>query len=95
MTESIGFEEATITRNWGAVMDKSIRNNDRVIWDDEKLAKELFETKKPYMKNPCQGLYCTGLNERFTFYKYSPGQRFGWHSDGYYERENGERSTLV
>ena len=92
MAESIGFEEATITTSWGSVMDKSIRNNDRVILDDEKLAKELLEITKPYIKNPCKGLYYTGLNERFRFYKYAPGQKFGWHSDGYYQRENGERS---
>ncbi|MDY7002616.1 MAG: 2OG-Fe(II) oxygenase [Cyanobacteriota bacterium] len=92
MAELIGFEPATITTSQGFVMDKSIRNNDRVILDDEKLAKELFEVTEPYIKNPCKGLYCTGLNERFRFYKYSPGQKFGWHYDGYYERENGERS---
>lgn len=90
--ESIGFEEATITTNWGSVMDQSIRNNDRVILDDEKLAKELFEITQPYIKNPCKGLYSTGLNERFRFYKYAPGQKFDWHYDGYYQRENGERS---
>ena len=35
-----------------------------------------------------------GLNERFRYYRYTRGQRFAWHHDGYFERSNGERSLL-
>ncbi|MGC4046428.1 MAG: 2OG-Fe(II) oxygenase [Armatimonas sp.] len=36
-----------------------------------------------------------GLNERFRFYRYEPGQRFAPHFDGSYRRENGEESYVT
>ena len=33
----------------------------------------------------------TGLNERWRFYRYDPGQQFDWHFDGAYERSPLER----
>ena len=36
-----------------------------------------------------------GLNERFRFYRYDVGQRFAPHTDGYFERTNGERSHFT
>ncbi|MBU7587533.1 MAG: 2OG-Fe(II) oxygenase [Nostoc sp. TH1S01] len=36
-----------------------------------------------------------GLNERFRFYRYNPGQRFAIHHDGSYRRPNGEESLLT
>ena len=35
------------------------------------------------------------MNERFRFYRYDPGQRFAPHFDGYFGRENGDRSQLT
>jgi len=42
-----------------------------------------------------KGRVASGLNERLRFYRYDPGQKFDWHQDGYYERENGERSQFT
>ena len=36
-----------------------------------------------------------GLNERWRFYRYDPGQAFRWHRDGAYERNALERSRLT
>jgi predicted 2-oxoglutarate/Fe(II)-dependent dioxygenase YbiX len=36
-----------------------------------------------------------GLNERFRFYRYDPGERFAPHRDGAYHRDNGEDSLLT
>ncbi|NET03100.1 MAG: proline hydroxylase [Sphaerospermopsis sp. SIO1G2] len=92
MAEAIGFEEATITTSQGYVMNKNVRNNDRVIFDDPEFAQGLFKIIKPYVEDPYKHLSCVGLNERFRFYRYYPGQKFDWHYDGSYKRENGERS---
>ena len=45
--------------------------------------------------NCYERLHARGLNERFRFYRYGPGQRFAPHVDGAYERTNGERSRLT
>jgi hypothetical protein len=35
------------------------------------------------------------LNERFRYYRYGPGQKFDWHFDGPFTRENGDSSKLT
>ena len=47
--EAMGFEEALITTGRGMVMNKSVRNNDRVIFDDPERAKSLFERLRAHM----------------------------------------------
>ena len=93
--EGDGFEIATINGAQGARVDRSIRNNDRVIIDDAALAAELWERVRAHVP-PVYGLMqARGLNELFRFYRYHPGQRFAWHVDGSFERPNGERSLLT
>ena len=36
-----------------------------------------------------------GLNERFRFYRYDPGEQFAPHTDGCFRRDNGEESLLT
>ncbi len=36
-----------------------------------------------------------GLNERLRLYRYDVGQKFDWHRDGCFERDNGERSQFT
>jgi hypothetical protein len=36
-----------------------------------------------------------GLNERFRFYRYDPGERFAPHTDGCFRRNNGQESLLT
>lgn len=42
-----------------------------------------------------EGRQAIGLNERFRFYRYDPGQQFATHMDGSFVRQNGERSLLT
>ena len=76
-------------------MRKDIRNNERVIVDDVDLAQSLFRTTRPLLPEEWYGWELVGLNERFRFYRYDPGQYFAPHTDGYFERDNGERSHLT
>ena len=39
--------------------------------------------------------HASGLNERFRFYRYRPGQRFAAHYDGSYQRNRDENSWLT
>jgi hypothetical protein len=94
-TEAVGFADAPITTSAGFVMRKDIRNNDRVILDDKELARQLFERARPLLPATWSGWELCGLNERFRFYRYDPGQYFALHGDGYYERANGERSHFT
>ena len=91
--ESIGFTDAPITTMTGFEMRKDIRNNTRVILDDPQLAERLWERAAPWFP-PFRERQPIGLNERFRFYRYEPGQRFAPHFDGAYERSNGEFSQF-
>ncbi len=93
--ERIGFGEATINSYGGHVLNKDVRNNDRVISDDADLAAELWKLARPHVPETFESRRAVGLNERLRFYRYDPCQKFDWHQDGYYERDNGERSRFT
>ena len=96
LCESAGFEEAPINVGFGkARIQKDVRNNSRVMIDDEILASEIWQIAKENLPKAINGRAALGLNERFRFYRYEPGQKFAWHMDGYYRRENGEQSLLT
>ena len=93
--EAIGFEEATVTTQLGPRMRKDIRNNTRVILDDETLASELWTRIADYVPLPGQSWRACGLNERLRYYRYDIGQRFQWHVDGSFERGPSEQSFVT
>jgi predicted 2-oxoglutarate/Fe(II)-dependent dioxygenase YbiX len=95
MSEKIGYEEAAITTREGAAIIKDIRNNDRVIFDDEHLASHLFNKIEPFLPKSLYDWDLIGLNERFRFYRYRPEQYFKWHKDGVYCRNDKEISMLT
>ncbi len=94
-SEVIGYDLATINSLGGQVVNTKVRNNDRVILDDESLAESLWQKVQPHAPSDIFGRCVLGLNERFRFYRYQPGQKFSWHMDGAYERPNGERSEVT
>lgn len=94
-SEAIGYEEATITTSRGQVMKKSVRNNERVIFDNHELAEKLWEKLKDFMPQEVGIGVAWGLNERFRFYKYFPGQEFKTHRDGSYIRNIHEWSSYT
>ena len=87
----------------GPVMMQHIRNNERVIIDDVSWPEQLYERIKPWVPESWRQLEhddtqytMSGLNERLRFYRYSPGQQFKMHRDGFFEREDrSERSFLT
>ena len=93
IAEDVGFEEAKVQIGYGHQSAiKSVRNNERIFYENKELASKFYNRAKPWL-NPSVGIYnLTGLNELFRFYKYSPGQRFKMHNDGSYERNNTECS---
>lgn len=94
-SEQDGYHEATITTTRGFVMAKEIRDNARVIADDPSLADVLWQRARAFFPPNVDGYRPVGLNERFRFYRYDPGQKFALHYDGFFRRDNGEQSELT
>ena len=95
MSESMGYSEAPITTGSGFEMRKDIRNNTRVMFDDRELAESLWDGLREFMPDPFGDRHPVELNERLRFYRYTPGQKFAPHVDGYFRRENGEKSRFT
>lgn len=95
-SEQIGYEEAKVQmgENRQSIL-KGVRNNNRILYTDETLAKKLFERAKPFLNNEVGMYEVDGLNEMFRFYKYSPGQRFKMHRDGSFKRNEKEESFFT
>lgn len=91
--EAIGFAPAPITTSRGFLMMPDVRNNTRVMVDDEPLAERLFQALAPRLEGACARP--VGLNERLRYYKYGPTECFRWHHDGSFRRDNGEASELT
>ena len=95
LTENIGYAPAPITTVRGFQMRPDIRNNERVILDDLERAANLWQRVSAYIPEKIGRWRAIGLNERFRFYRYDPGQKFALHHDGSYRRANGEESLLT
>jgi predicted 2-oxoglutarate/Fe(II)-dependent dioxygenase YbiX len=94
-SEGLGYDDAPISTSAGFVMRKDVRNNERVMTDDVALAATLFERARPHLVPAWFRWELAGLNERFRFYRYDPGQYFAPHADGYFERHWAERSQFT
>lgn len=94
-SEKQGYNESLIRTKGGEVMNKEIRDNDRVIWDNTQFAEQLWELVKDMMPANIDGYEPTGLNERFRFYRYKDGQQFKPHIDGPYRKSETEKSKIT
>ncbi len=94
-SESLGFTDAPINSAFGSEIRKDVRNNSRVMIDDQTCADDLWVGIRDYIPLRLGVWTACGINERFRFYRYEIGQQFDWHFDGHFERENGERSQLT
>jgi hypothetical protein len=92
--ERLGFEAAPITTARGFVMAPDVRNNTRVMFDDETLAAGLWKRLEARIAGSA-AWSPIGLNERFRIYRYDPEQAFRWHRDGAFVRSDDERSFLT
>lgn len=93
--EGRAFEEAAINSGAGQIIAKDVRNNDRLLFDDEQLAAQWWHRVEPFVPPTFGRWRACGLNERFRCYRYGPGQRFVQHYDGSYQRSKDENSWLT
>ena len=93
--ELMSFEAATINDASAPERIEEVRNNDRLIVDDEVFAEDLWKGIRPFVPSPFSSREAIGLNERLRYYRYGPGQLFDWHKDGSYDRPTGERSLFT
>jgi Rps23 Pro-64 3,4-dihydroxylase Tpa1-like proline 4-hydroxylase len=90
------YEIAKISYDDEQILDTSYRNNQRWLNFDKKLAETFFEKIKSYIPIEFEGNPVSCLNERLSFLKYSPGEYFKAHEDGYYIRpDNSEMSYIT
>lgn len=87
-TELVKYEEAPVTLDGDKgifQMMPDVRNNTRVIIDDETAAAQLFEKLKSQLPYTFKHIWqLEKLNSRFRFYRYEAGQTFKPHIDGKY-----------
>lgn len=95
LSEKEGYKESLIMmKGVGEVMNKDIRDNDRVIWDNPSVAKQLWELVKEHIP-AIENWEPYGLNERFRFYRYKDGQQFKPHVDGSYKKSDTDMSKVT
>jgi prolyl 4-hydroxylase len=94
-SEQIGYSDAPINSMFGALVRKDVRNNERILLDDPELASRWWQRAKGLLVQEWFGWKAVGFNERFRFYRYEPGQRFAPHTDGCFQRDNGEQSHFT
>ena len=95
LSENIGYNEAEVGFSSGARMAKNIRNNYRVLYEDERLANRLWDKLREFCPSEMDDYHAVGLNEQFRFYKYELDQRFKRHLDGRYKRNDQEESRIT
>ncbi len=94
-SEQKGYSEADVGLKSGAKMMKNIRDNYRLIYEDEKLSKDLWAIAEATHSFIVDGKSPLGINERFRFYRYDSGQRFKRHIDGRFKRNDTEESRIT
>ena len=90
------YEIAKVTYDDEQIIDINYRNNKRWLNFDKKLAETFFKKIKSYIPIEFEGNTVSCLNERLSFLKYSTGEYFRAHEDGYYIRpDNSEISYIT
>lgn len=95
--ESMGFEEALLG-GAGGLRVPGLRDNDRVVVDDEERANYLWGRLcglKFIEEFKIEGYRAIGLNERLRVYRYAAGQSFGWHRDGRFRKGDGSVTRVT
>lgn len=91
-SEVHGYEEAAISTSLGQLVVKDVRNNDRILWDDPAMARDWWIRCRDLVPPSFGKWQAYGVNERFRFYRYKPGQTFKKHQDGSFRRMKGDES---
>jgi prolyl 4-hydroxylase len=79
----------------GPEIDLAVRNNTRLMWDDEAEANALLARVAGSVPRELSGLTLAGANPRLRLYRYAPGERHGAHWDTVVELGGGVRSLLT
>ena len=94
-SESLGYQAASINTETGPRRKADVRNNDRVLFDNEPEAAKLWLRIADHVPPVVRSWKVRRLNERMRFYRYDVGQKFDWHADGSFHAENGEQSFVT
>jgi len=71
------------------------RKSDRCLVDSFEYADDMWQRIKNFVPSTFKGHEVIGINERFRFLRYNPGDFFAPHMDGSYRRDNGDRTYLT
>src|ERR1044072_841488 len=96
--ETLVFADAAIEGQWNGPHGFLVtdgRHNHRAAIEDGALSEALWHRVKRFIPENLESKTVVGLNERLRFYRYTPGQQFAPHQDGYYLRSERERSLLT
>lgn len=91
-SEALGFEPAKVETENGYKLIETVRNNYRIIYEDENLARILWQQVAPFAPSAIGNSEAIGLNEVFRIYKYQAGQQFRRHKDQSFIRNESEAS---
>ena len=76
-------------------VDVAVRNNTRVMWDDESEANALLARVAKSVPPELLGMKLAGANPRLRLYRYASGQKHGAHWDTVVELADGVKSLLT
>ena len=88
-------EVAPIVGHDGPEVNLAVRNNTRVMWDDEAEANALLARVAARVPPRLSGMALAGANPRLRLYRYGPGERHGAHWDTIVQLEGGIMSLLT
>lgn len=91
-SEAMGYEMAKVNAGSSQRIVRNIRNNERILHNDQGLADSLWAQLKEHVPSQIGLSEAIGLNELFRFYKYQVGQKFRRHRDESYQRNDSDFS---
>lgn len=93
--EAAPLEGARIETGAGQAYRPGIRNCKRWMNDDPPLAAEIHRRLAQHLPDGLMNRRPRGVNERFRYLKYDPGEKFAPHLDGAFVRAPTEASLLT
>jgi len=84
-----------VGQHGGPELDLAVRNNTRVMWDDEAEANALVARVAERVPKRVLGMDLVGGNPRLRLYRYGPGERHGAHWDTVVHLDGGIRSLVT
>ncbi|KAG0229484.1 hypothetical protein BGW42_001574 [Actinomortierella wolfii] len=96
-SETYGYEQAKVNLGSREELILEYRKSLRCNIDDHEFARKVWERVGPYIPTTFGNRPVVGINERFRFLKYLPGDYFQPHYDGEYRRadRSGEVSKIT